>query len=95
MREQLLVFLLLFTSLSLAQTKISGEVFDEFGEPVPFANVIFKDSQEGTITNENGRFYLESDKTYDTAVVSFLGYTTKEVPLSSRTTYNMKIELKT
>ncbi|ARV11452.1 hypothetical protein BTO09_03460 [Gilvibacter sp. SZ-19] len=93
MREQLLVFLLLFTSLSLAQTKISGEVFDEFGEPVPFANVIFKDSQEGTITNENGRFYLESDKTYDTAVVSFLGYTTKEVPLSSRTTYNMKIEL--
>ena len=32
MREQLLVFLLLFTSLSLAQTKISGEVFDEFGE---------------------------------------------------------------
>ncbi|WP_374957345.1 DUF5686 family protein [Gilvibacter sp.] len=93
MREQLLVFLLLFTSLSLAQTKISGEVFDEFGEPVPFANVIFKDSQEGTITNENGRFYLESDKTYDTAVVSFLGYTTKEVPLTSRTTYNMKIEL--
>lgn len=93
MREQLLVFLLLFTSLSLAQTKISGEVFDEFGEPVPFANVIFKDSQEGTITNENGRFYLESDENYDTAVVSFLGYTTKEVPLTSRTTYNMKIEL--
>lgn len=93
MREQLLVLLLLFTSLSLAQTKISGEVFDEFGEPVPFANVIFKDSQEGTITNENGRFYLESDENYDTAVVSFLGYTTKEVPLTSRTTYNMKIEL--
>ncbi|NQX76356.1 DUF5686 and carboxypeptidase-like regulatory domain-containing protein [Gilvibacter sp.] len=93
MREQLLVFLLLFTSLSFAQTKISGEVFDEFGDPVPFANVIFKDSSEGTITNENGRFYLESDTTYDTAVVSFLGYTTKEVPLTSRTTYNMKIEL--
>ncbi|MDC7998716.1 DUF5686 family protein [Gilvibacter sediminis] len=93
MREQLLVFLLLLTSLSFAQTKISGEVFDEFGEPVPFANVIFKDSSEGTITNENGRFYLESDTTYDAAVVSFLGYTTKEVPLSSRTTYNMKIEL--
>ncbi|WP_435578025.1 DUF5686 family protein [Gilvibacter sp.] len=93
MREQLLVFLLLFTSLSFAQTKISGEVFDEFGDPVPFANVIFKDSSEGTITNENGRFYLESDTSYDTAVVSFLGYTTKEVPLTSRTTYNMKIEL--
>lgn len=79
--------------MGFAQTKISGEVFDEFGEPVPFANVIFKDSQEGTITNENGRFYLESDQTYTAAVVSFLGYTAKEVPLSGRTTYNMKVEL--
>ena len=93
MREQLLFLLLLLTSLSFAQTKISGEVFDEFGDPVPFANVVFKDSQEGTITNENGRFYLESDSNYDTAVVSFLGYTTTEVPLTSRTTYNMKVEL--
>ena len=93
MREQLLFLLLLLTSLTFAQTKISGEVFDDFGEPVPFANVIFKDSQEGTITNENGRFYLESDSNYDTAVFSFLGYETKEVPLEGRTTYNMRIEL--
>ena len=44
---------------------------DAFGEPVAFANVIFKDSYEGTITNEEGRFYIESDETYTAVVVSF------------------------
>ena len=32
-----------------AQTKVSGYVYDEFNEPVAFANVIFKGSTEGTL----------------------------------------------
>lgn len=75
----------------VSQTKVSGTIKDDSGEPVPFANVIFKDSQEGTISDENGRFYLESSKTYPAVVFSFLGYTTKEVPLEKRTTYNMEV----
>jgi len=45
-----------------AQTKVSGYVFDEFDAPISFANIIFKGSTQGTITNENGKFYLESDE---------------------------------
>ena len=60
---------------------------------VAFANVIFKDSNEGTITNEEGRFYLESDDSYDTVVFSFIGYTTKEISLLERTTYKMEVVL--
>ena len=44
-----------FTSLVIANQS-KWVVKDEFGEPVAFANVFFKDSNEGTITNENGRF---------------------------------------
>jgi hypothetical protein len=77
----------------MAQTKISGDVFDSTGSPIPFANVIFVDSNEGTITNENGRFYLESDQKYTKIRVSFLGYTTKEVELTKAVTYQMKIVL--
>ena len=44
-----------------AQTKVGGIVIDEQGEPVSFANVFFKNSTEGTITNDDGRFYLESE----------------------------------
>ena len=61
MRYSLFFCFSLFTLSVLAQTKASGEVFDSNGEPVPFANVILEGSTVGTITNEEGRFYVESD----------------------------------
>jgi len=88
-----LFFFFISTSILLSQTKVSGVVKDNFGETVAFANVIFKDSYEGTITNEDGRFYLESDESYSTVIISFLGYTSKEVTLESRTTYKMEVVL--
>lgn len=87
-------FLLMFSFLAIsmvAQTKVSGEVKDAFGDPVAFANVIFKDSYEGTITNEEGRFYLESDETYTTVSFSFIGYKTLDIDLTEHTTYKMEI----
>jgi hypothetical protein len=86
-------FFLLVTSLVTAQTKISGIIKDVSGEPIAFANVIFKDSNEGTITNEDGRYYLESDETYTEVVFSFIGYANKEVSLPQRINYNMVVEL--
>jgi hypothetical protein len=63
MKHKLLSLLLLFCVIySMAQTKVGGHVYDEFNEPLAFANVVFKNTSEGTITNENGRFYLESDE---------------------------------
>ena len=66
---------------------------DMNGDPIAFANVIFKDSNEGTISNEKGRFYLESDDVYDTVVFSFVGYANKEITLEARTNYEMVIVL--
>ena len=83
----------LFTTIVFAQTKVSGVVTDPTGMTVAFANVIFKDSNVGTITNEDGRFYLESDDTYEAVIFSFIGYETKEVSLEGKTTYKMDIVL--
>ncbi len=94
MKQTLLLFFFFFTVAVCSQTKVSGEVKDEYGEPVAFANVIFKDSNEGTITNENGRFYLESEEIHDALWVSFVGYELKVVPLEKRTTYQLEILLK-
>ena len=75
MRFNLLITFLLLGSISVfAQTKVSGYVFDEDNQPVSFANVLFKSSTLGTITDENGKFYLESDAVWNTLVVSFIGY---------------------
>ncbi len=82
-----------FPLMCLAQTKAGGVVVDESGSPIAFANVIFKNSSEGTITNDNGRFYIESDATYDALVVSYIGYETTEIPLPQKVNYDLEIVL--
>ena len=67
----LVIFFVCGLSFTFSQTKVSGHVYDENGDPVAFANVLFKDTTEGTITNENGRFYLESENTWSTLIISF------------------------
>ncbi|MBU3821976.1 DUF5686 and carboxypeptidase regulatory-like domain-containing protein [Flavobacteriaceae bacterium XHP0103] len=78
----------------LSQTKVSGYVFDEYEQTVAFTNVIFKGSSIGTITDENGKFYLESENTWDTLQISFIGYQTLEVPLEKKVNYDLKLILK-
>lgn len=92
----LLASILFFISTAglLGQTKVGGYVFDEYDEPVPYANIIFKNSSEGTITDENGRFYLESDQQWDTLVVTFIGFETIELPLTSKVTFDLRLVLK-
>ncbi len=93
MRRALIIFLLISVCFGYAQTKVSGYVVDERNEPVPFANVIFKNSSEGTITDENGKFYLESEKTWTVVVVSFVGYQTIEFNLQKKVNYEMQFVL--
>jgi hypothetical protein len=95
MKIRLFITLFFFgTFYLLSQTKVSGYVFDEYDQPVSFANIIFKGSTEGTITDENGRFYLESRETWSTLIVSFIGYEMIEVPLSKKVNYDLKFILK-
>ncbi len=75
------------------QTKVSGYVFDEDNKPVSFANVLFKNSTEGTTTDENGKFYLESDEIWSTLEISFLGYKTLYVTLDKKVNYNLNFTL--
>ncbi|MFD2822123.1 DUF5686 family protein [Lacinutrix iliipiscaria] len=95
MQYKLSLILFFFGLLSVtAQTKVSGHVLDEYDEPIAFANVVFKNSSEGTITDENGRFYLESDTTWEAVLVSFIGYATIDIPLEKRVNYDLEFVLK-
>lgn len=87
------LFFLAVVSVS-AQTRVGGTVVDESGNGVPFANVIFPNSSEGTITNDDGSFYLESENKYDSLTVSYIGYKTKTVPLKGSYSTNLRIVLK-
>ena len=93
MKHFLFFIFFISSSLGIAQTKVGGIVEDINGEVVAFANILFLNSNEGTITNDDGRFYMESESDYDTLQISFVGYKTIEIPLTARVTYNMRIVL--
>jgi len=86
------MFTLVFFS-GFSQVKISGVVKDENNQLIPFANIVFVGSTTGTVSDENGKFYLESTKTYTKIEVSFLGYENKTIPIKSRD-FNLIIVLK-
>ena len=95
MNIRLLITLFFLGIISaFSQTKVSGYVLDENNQAISFANVIFKGSSEGTITNEEGRFYLESDENWEALIVSFLGYETLTIALDKKVSYNLKFTLK-
>jgi hypothetical protein len=94
MKKQLLFLIIsfvAFTNFLQGQTKVGGVVLDDTNGPVPYANVYFKNSTEGVITDENGKFYLESKSTHTAIVVTFVGFATKEVDLPGPVNYNLKI----
>ena len=89
----LILFLFSATISALAQTKVSGHVYDASKNPIPFANVVFKGSSVGVITNEEGTFYLEDENNWDVLKVSFIGFETKEIKLEKKVNYDLEIIL--
>jgi len=64
---------------------ICGKVIDENGEGIPVAAVYIKNTKLGTTTDFDGNFSLDLNKgdirETDTLVISYIGYSTKEISL--------------
>ena len=84
----LLIALLACVQLN-AQKKISGIIKDASGEPLIGASVVVKGTSKGATTDTNGAYSLEVPKDATTFVVSFIGYTTKEIAIGTGTTLDV------
>lgn len=94
MKRIIPLFVVLFSCIcNYAQTKVGGVVYDENNQPMGYANVYFKGSTEGIVSDENGRFYLQSDKTYKVLVASFVGYKAVETNLTQAVNLSLKIKI--
>ncbi len=88
------VFVFLIVSqLFWAQTKVSGIVLDKSNQPIPFANVVFKGSTTGVVSNEDGRFYIESPQKQTILIVAATGFSEREIYLEDAVVYNFKVKL--
>lgn len=94
-RYLLFCVMLLLSSQGFAQqTKVYGTVIDSRSkQPIPFVNLIFKDSNTGTSTNESGSYTLQSDFPYDSIVISTLGYQKKTLAIKRNLPQRLNIEL--
>ena len=79
-QNYLLPLLLLITFNSFSQFGITGTVIDgDFNEPLPFANILVKETGEGVTSDFDGKYSIELPKGSYTLVFSFVGYETKEI----------------
>ncbi len=81
MKKYLLLILLLSAFLAQSQVgTITGKLTDNvFQDPIPFANIIVKDTDTGISTDFDGNYLLELAPGNYTLVYSYLGYETQEI----------------
>ncbi|PID95055.1 MAG: hypothetical protein CSA95_01575 [Bacteroidetes bacterium] len=77
------LLLSLWASVSLfAQETLSGVVSDYAGgTPVAGAHLVYRNTQEGTVSGMDGSFALPAPSSPDTLICSFTGYETLSVPV--------------
>jgi TonB-linked SusC/RagA family outer membrane protein len=80
----------LFATLAQAQT-ITGTVSDENGMPLPGATVLVEGTSNGVSTDFDGNFSIDAN-VGDTLVISFVGYASQSVSVSSDSVINISLE---
>lgn len=78
------LFILIFTGNILAQNSIKGKVIDaQTKEGLIGVHIIIPNTTKGAITYINSEFTLQSDNKIDSVIVSFTGYKTQKLKVTS------------
>lgn len=97
MRKILLLFTVLCTLLLVkanAQTRqVTGKIVSKDGEGLPGASVLVKGTSQGAATDINGAYKITIPSTGNVVlVVKFIGYTTQEVAVGTRSQVNVTLQ---
>ena len=88
--------MVLFGNLLSAQelTRIWGSVNDaSTGDPLPYVNVSYPGTTIGTVSDINGKFYLETYEATDSLKISFIGYDPYFYKVEKGQTQNINVNL--
>ncbi|SHF02747.1 TonB-linked outer membrane protein, SusC/RagA family [Arenibacter palladensis] len=92
LKSLLLVLLMGVSTVSWAQTTVTGTVLDEQNVPLPGANVVVKNTTNGVVTDFDGNFSISVSNTNAVLVISYIGYVGKEVKLDGSSSYTITLE---
>ncbi len=85
----LILFFFIFPFIITAQDKtvITGKVYDAATrEPLPFVNLLLRNTTVGTSSDIEGAYKIETTKTSDSLQASFIGYTLASRPILNHKT---------
>jgi TonB-linked SusC/RagA family outer membrane protein len=87
------LFVLMTCSVAMAQEfQVSGKVTSgEDQSPLPGVNILVKGTTSGTISDANGAFTINVGSANDVLVFSFVGFTSQEVPIGGRTSFDVTL----
>ncbi|MDH7445803.1 TonB-dependent receptor [Aquimarina sp. 2201CG14-23] len=83
MKKLTLILFGLFTSIGFSQQIVTGTVTDSSGVPIPFVNIIEKDTNKGTTSDDSGNYTIAVDENA-TLVFSYIGFQTQEIQVGTR-----------
>jgi hypothetical protein len=72
--------------------EVTGRVLDEDGIPIPGVNVLIKGTSIGTTTDADGMYRIYAGNS-ESIVFSFIGYASREVPVSGRSWIDATLNL--
>ena len=88
----ILSMLMLVSTLAFAQSRtVTGQVTDETGNPIPFATIVVKNTNNGTSADQNGNFSIKVN-TGDVLVISSQGRTSREITIDTQTTITASLQ---
>ncbi|MCM4157289.1 SusC/RagA family protein [Gramella sp. AN32] len=70
---------------------VSGNVSDQEGLPIPGVTVLLKNTSNGVVTDFDGNYQINVPAN-GIVVFSFIGYTTKEIAIDSRSVIDVSLE---
>jgi len=90
----LLLLVIIFTSQGIfAQTKITGTVKDGNGSMLPGATVVQKGTQNGVLTDVNGKYSITLKEEGEKSLVfSFIGFLEQEFPTAGKSVINVALK---
>ncbi len=87
----LVAILMIFTLAAQAQTQIKGRVLDDQGKPLPGVSILVKGTSTSTTASNTGNFSISVPSASSVLVFSYIGFTSKEIPVRNQTEINVTL----
>ena len=92
MKSSIIVSFCFVALFAIAQQEgIRGVVIDDTGMPIPGVTVVIKGSDQGTLTDFDGNYFLDSFDPEDVIVFSFLGFADQEFIIGNRKSLDLSL----